>query len=124
MCIRDRHNVESPISEIEYYEFLIESPVTTEILRYYSAGKLIGVGWIDRLAELVSSVYFVFDPEYVSRRLGVFSLLYEIEYTRFLDIRWLYLGYSVENSPKMNYKADFQPAQILQNSRWIPFEAQ
>ena len=48
---------------------------------------------------------------------GVFSLLYEIEYTRFLDIRWLYLGYWVENSPKMNYKADFQPAQILQNSR-------
>ena len=121
---KDWHNVESPISEIEYYEFLIESPVTTEILRYYSAGKLIGVGWIDRLAELVSSVYFVFDPECVSRRLGVFSLLYEIEYTRFLDIRWLYLGYWVENSPKMNYKADFQPAQILQNSRWIPFEAQ
>ncbi len=121
---KDWHNVESPISEIEYYEFLIESPVTTEILRYYSAGKLIGVGWIDRLAELVSSVYFVFDPEYVSRRLGVFSLLYEIEYTRFLDIRWLYLGYWVENSPKMNYKADFQPAQILRNSRWIPFEAQ
>jgi len=67
---------------------------------------------------------FVFDPEFVSKRLGVFSLLYEIEYARFLDIRWLYLGYWVENSPKMNYKADFQPTQILRNSRWIPFKAQ
>jgi arginyl-tRNA--protein-N-Asp/Glu arginylyltransferase len=56
-------------------------------------------------------------------RLGVFSLLYEIEYARFLDIRWLYLGYWVENSPKMNYKADFQPAQILLDSRWTPFKA-
>jgi arginyl-tRNA--protein-N-Asp/Glu arginylyltransferase len=24
----------------------------------------------------------------------------------------------------MNYKADFQPAQILSDSRWIPFKAQ
>ena len=121
---RDWHRLETPVSEIEYYEFLIESPVTTEIMRYYLADKLIGVGWIDRLAELISSVYFVFDPEFVSKRLGVFSLLYEIEYARFLDIHWLYLGYWVENSPKMNYKADFQPNQILRNSRWIPFRAQ
>ena len=50
--------------------------------------------------------------------------LYEIEYARFLDIRWLYLGYWVESSHKMNYKADFHPAQILRDSRWIPFKNQ
>lgn len=100
---------------------MIETPVPTEILRYYLGNKLIGLGWLDRLPELISSVYFVFDPEFVSRRLGVFSLLYEIEYARFLNIRWLYLGYWIENSRKMNYKAEYQPAQILQDSRWITF---
>ena len=118
---KDWHDAESPVEEIEYFDFLIETPVPTEILRYYLGNKLIGLGWLDRLPELISSVYFVFDPEFVSRRLGVFSLLYEIEYARFLNIRWLYLGYWVENSHKMNYKAEYQPAQILQDSRWIPF---
>ena len=103
---------------------MIETPVPTEILRYYLGTKLIGVGWLDCLPELISSVYFVFDPEFESRRLGIFSLLYEIEYARFLDISWLYLGYWVESSHKMNYKADFQPAQILRDSRWIPFKKQ
>ncbi|MBC8258149.1 MAG: arginyltransferase [SAR324 cluster bacterium] len=120
---QDWHNVESPVEESEYFEFLVETPVPTVIIRYYLGNKLIGLGWLDCLPDLISSVYFVFDPEYLSRRLGVFSLLYEIEYTRFLDIRWLYLGYWVANSPKMNYKANFQPAQILHDSRWIPFNA-
>ena len=119
---KEWHNLETPVDEKEYYEFLIESSVNTELLRYYSTDRLIGVGWIDRLEELLSSVYFIFDPHFVSKRLGIFSLLYEIEYARFLNIRWLYLGYWVANSPKMNYKADFQPAQILCDSRWVPFK--
>lgn len=120
----DWHEIKYPVEESEYFDFLIETPVPTEILRYYLGTKLIGVGWLDCLPELISSVYFVFDPEFESRRLGIFSLLYEIEYARFLDIRWLYLGYWVESSHKMNYKADFQPAQILRDSRWIPFKNQ
>ena len=115
---KNRHKIESRIDENEYFEFLIETPVNTEIIRYYLGKKLIAVGWIDVLSELMSSVYFIFDTDYSSRRLGVFSLLYEIEYARLLNIRWLYLGYWIENSPKMNYKADYKPAQILRDFRW------
>ena len=121
---KDWHDIKSPVEECEYFEFLIETPVPTEILRYYLGTKLIGVGWLDCLPDLISSVYFIFDPEFESRRLGVFSLLYEIEYARFLDIRWLYLGYWVESNQKMNYKAHFQPAQLLLDSRWIPLNDQ
>ena len=102
---------------------MIDSPVPTEILRYYLGEKLIGLGWVDRLPELLSSVYFVFDPDYVSRRLGIFSLLYEIEYARSLDIRWLYLGYWVKSSSKMKYKAEFKPAELLYNFKWIPLNS-
>ena len=117
------HKTEFPVKEDEYLDFLIDSPVPTEIIRYYLGNKLIGLGWVDRLPELLSSVYFVFDPDYYSRRLGVFSLLYEIEYARSLDINWLYLGYWVKSSSKMKYKADFQPAQLLNNSKWVPFNS-
>ena len=71
------------------------------------------------LPELISSVYFVFDPDFSSRRLGIFSILYEINYAKFLNVPWLYLGYLVNDSTKMKYKADFKPAQILKNSKWI-----
>ena len=118
---REWHKTDFPVKEGEYLDFLIDSPVPTEILRYYLGEKLIGLGWVDRLPELLSSVYFVFDPDYVSRRLGIFSLLYEIEYARSLDIRWLYLGYWVKSSAKMKYKADFQPAELLNDSKWVPF---
>ena len=117
------HKTDVRVKEDEYLDFLIDSPVPTEILRYYLGEKLIGLGWVDRLPELLSSVYFVFDPDYVSRRLGVFSLLYEIEYARSLDIRWLYLGFWVKSSAKMKYKADYQPAELLLDYKWIPFNS-
>ena len=115
------HKTEFMIKEDEYIDFLIHSPVPTEIIRYYLGDKLIGLGWVDRLQDLLSSVYFVFDPDYVSRRLGVFSILYELEYARSLDLRWLYLGYWVKSSVKMKYKSDFKPAELLNGSKWIPF---
>ena len=115
------HKTEIQINEDEYLDFLIDSPVTTEIIRYFLGDKLIGLGWVDRLPKLISSVYFVFDPDYFSRRMGIFSLLYEIEYARSLNLRWLYLGYWVKSSTKMKYKADFQPAELLDGSKWIPF---
>ena len=117
------HETDLTVKEDEYLDFLIYSPVPTEILRYYLGDKLIGLGWVDRLQDLLSSVYFVFDPDYVSRRLGVFSILYEIEYARSLDLRWLYLGYWVNSSTKMKYKSDFQPAELLNGSKWIPFNS-
>ena len=120
---REWHKTNVPVKKEEYLDFLINSPVNTEIIRYFFGDKLIGVGWVDCLPELLSSVYFVFDPDYVSRRMGVFSLLYEIEYARSLDIRWLYLGYWVKSSAKMKYKADFQPAELLNDSKWIPYNS-
>ena len=120
---REWHKSDVHVKVGEYIDFLIDSPVPTEIIRYYLGEKLIGLGWVDRLAELLSSVYFVFDPDYVSRRLGIFSLLYEIEYARSLDIRWLYLGYWVKSSAKMKYKAEFQPAELLYNFKWIPLNS-
>ncbi|GIT02831.1 MAG: putative arginyl-tRNA--protein transferase [Deltaproteobacteria bacterium] len=56
------------VKEDEYLDFLIDSPVPTEILRYYLGEKLIGLGWVDRLPELLSSVFFVFDPDYFSQK--------------------------------------------------------
>ena len=47
------HDLETTIDEIEYCDFLIETPVETQILRYYIGETLVGVGWIDLLPDLI-----------------------------------------------------------------------
>ena len=116
------HQSTDSVTETEYLDFLITSPVNTEMLYYYSENRLVGIGWIDVLPDLISSVYFIFEPGKASRRLGIFSILYEIEYCRTLKRPWLYLGYWVQDSHKMSYKSEFQPAQVLRNTQWIPFQ--
>ena len=115
------HHCGTPVTESDYQDFLIHSPVKTEMLYYYDQERLLAIGWIDILPKMLSSVYFIFDPDEAPRRLGIFSLLYEIEYASRLEKPWLYLGYWVEDSQKMSYKSDFQPAELLFNKKWVPF---
>ncbi|MGK5092199.1 arginyltransferase [Deltaproteobacteria bacterium TL4] len=116
------HHAKEAPSEWEYRSFLLESPVLTEMIYYYLGKKLVGISWVDLLPHIISSVYFIFDPQYAQRRLGVFSLLYEINYGKQQGLPWLYLGYWVEDSSKMNYKSNYHPAQLLINKGWVPFE--
>lgn len=109
----------NPTSIEEFSEFLVETPVPSEMILFWRNEQLLGVSWIDLLPDSLSSVYFAFDPDFQDRRLGVLSLLCEIEYARSLNKRWLYLGYWVPDSPKMNYKADFRPAEVLLQQNWV-----
>ena len=108
----DWHGVSECPSQSEFESFLLSSPVTSEMILFYQETTLIAVSWIDRLPNLVSSVYFVFDPEFAARRLGVFSILYELAYCQRLGKPWLYLGFWVEDSPKMSYKSRIPSSRI------------
>lgn len=115
------HSSKCPTEE-EYRSFLLSSPVDSEMVYYWIEQTLVGVSWIDRLTSIVSSVYFVFEPDFAKRRLGVYSILYEIEYAKNLGYQWLHLGYWIPDSVKMHYKAEYQPAQILLENQWKDFD--
>jgi arginine-tRNA-protein transferase len=66
----------------------------------------------------LSAVYSFFDPDETSRSLGTFIILDLIDRCREAGLPWLYLGYYVENSQKMMYKARFQPAEIYRDGLW------
>lgn len=106
------HDPEHSLSMLHYgYDRIIE-------MNYHVGGRLIGVGIVDEAQNALSSVYFYYDPEELYRRPGIFSMLREIELCALLGKRYHYLGYYVRNHPKMHYKTEFQPHEILVRGQW------
>jgi arginine-tRNA-protein transferase len=64
-------------------------------------------------------VYSFYDPEADFRSIGTHMILEHIEYARRLGLPYLYLGYWIEGSRKMNYKSRFMPQERLGSDGWV-----
>ncbi len=102
------------ISQREYQENFVDgaSDFGKEVL-YIRDEKLIGVDLIDILDDGISSIYFYYDPDYNRLSLGTYSLLYQINLAKTLDLDWVYLGYWVDGCKAFAYKPKFQPQELL-----------
>jgi len=80
---------------------------------YYDNDKLIAVDLIDVLNEGISSIYFYYDPDYAHLSLGKYSLYKQIEYAQTAKLKWIYLGYYVQDCPSLSYKAEYKPYKTL-----------
>ncbi|KAJ9105304.1 hypothetical protein QFC21_001672 [Naganishia friedmannii] len=82
-------------------------------------GKLIAFSVLDILPGCVSSVYFVWDPDYAWASLGKLSALREtalakeFHKTGMSDMGWLYMGYYIWTCQKMRYKGEYSPSYLL-----------
>ncbi|XP_075697229.1 arginyl-tRNA--protein transferase 1 isoform X7 [Rhinoderma darwinii] len=97
--------------------------------QYWLDGKIVAVGVIDILPYCVSSVYLYYDPDYSFLSLGVYSALREIAFTRELqkkaaDLCHYYMGFYIYSCPKMRYKGQYKPSQLLcpESYSWVPIE--
>ena len=63
-------------------------------------------------------VYTFFDSQEQRRSPGGFSVLKQIEYVSTLNLDYLYLGYWVPHSSKMNYKSQYTPLELLLDGQW------
>lgn len=102
------------------FEMMVEECASeTEIVEYRDKdGELLACMLIDRLTDGLSLVYSFFDPSISKRSPGNFMILTQIERAAHEGLPYLYLGYWVPGSPKMDYKARFQPAEILGHRGW------
>ena len=114
---------QTKVDEASYRQFLLKSPLETLMMRYYLGNELVGVGWIDILESVISSVYFAFDPDLSKRSLGTFSILKEIELAKELGKKFLYLGFYVKGCQAMSYKINFIPTTGLVDDRWQPLKS-
>ncbi len=104
----------------EFSAMIEESPVRSLVVEYHDASTkaLAAVCLTDMLSDGVSMVYSFFDPDLASASLGSFVILDHIAMAREHDVPYVYLGYWVPGSAKMDYKARYQPLEIFADGAW------
>ena len=114
MMVEDSH-VDTKV--IEYRRRGIDSGITGK-----GSGDLIAVSLTDEMSDGLSMVYSFYEPEQQDRSLGTFMILDHIRRAKAMGLPYLNLGYWVEGSKKMAYKARFRPQERLLAHGWVRAE--
>ncbi len=108
----------------QYENFLFGAVANTEVLEFRigpDGGRdnaLLAIAVIDKLEQGLSAVYTYFDPSESRRAPGVYSILYEIELAQKLKLPYVYLGFYIADSRKMNYKINYRPLEAFDGKEW------
>jgi len=121
---RHRDGGMADMTVLDYAMMVEDSHVDTRVVEYRlrdpdsgftgrSSGPLYAVALTDVLSDGLSMVYSFYDPDYRDRSLGTLMVLDHITRARHMGLPYVYLGYWVEGSRKMDYKGRFMPQQRL-----------
>jgi arginyl-tRNA--protein-N-Asp/Glu arginylyltransferase len=98
------------------------SPIAYDLyhMEYMYEGKLVAVGVLDILPRSISSVYLFYDPDYAYMHLGKVSAMREMALVKQIQrkegmeaVQFYNLGLYIHSCPKMRYKAEYHPAEVL-----------
>jgi arginyl-tRNA--protein-N-Asp/Glu arginylyltransferase len=111
--LRERHDGQMTGSREELEGFLYVSGIETLEVCYRSEDRLVAVGIADVEPRALSAVYCYFDPELSARGLGTFNVLWLLGEAQRRRAAHVYLGYYVAGASTMEYKAGYQPCELL-----------
>jgi leucyl-tRNA---protein transferase len=105
----------------QYRHFLCQSNVESLMVEFCDAKNRVKiVSVIDLVSDGVSAVYTFYDASETKASYGTYSIMWLIEWTKNLNLPYLYLGYWIAESQKMAYKQQFKPLEKLINGEWLP----
>jgi arginine-tRNA-protein transferase len=130
---RHRDGGMADMTVLDYAMMVEDSHIETRIIEYRrreasafaggrQAGELIAVALTDVLADGLSMVYSFFEPDEAARSLGTFMVLDHIARAQRMGLAYVYLGYWVRGSRKMDYKSRFLPQERLTPDGWARVE--
>jgi len=130
---RHRDGGMADMTVLDYAMMVEDSHIETRIVEYRrhasdatansrASGDLVAVALTDVLGDGLSMVYSFFEPDEATRSLGTLMVLDHIERARRMGLAYVYLGYWVRGSRKMDYKSRFLPQERLTPDGWARVE--
>jgi arginine-tRNA-protein transferase len=108
----------------DYVAMVEDTSARTHLIEYRATsndrgpGDLIACVLVDVLCDGLSLVYSFYAPEMARRSLGSFIILDHVAQAQQAGLLYVYLGYWVSGSVKMDYKARFNPIEVLRPGGW------
>lgn len=114
------------MDEVDFADMVEHTPVTSYIIEYrepsndgVTPGRLVGACLTDRQGDGLSMIYSFYDTSPEGRPgLGNFIILDHIERAARAELPFVYLGYWVEGSARMQYKVRYRPLERLGRDGW------
>ena len=131
LSVRHPEGGMAAMDEMDYADMVEHTPVSSNMIEYRERdengepGRLVGACLTDRQADGLSMIYSFYDPDYKERSgLGNYIILDHIRRAAEEQIPYVYLGYWVEGSPRMQYKVRYRPLEKLGRDGWQRFSAE
>ena len=117
------------MDEMDFADMVEHTPVKSYVIEYrepgdgLNPGKLVGACLTDQQGDGLSMIYSFYDPQHETRSgLGNFIILDHIRRAAEAGLPFVYLGYWVEGSPRMQYKVRYRPMEKLGRDGWLRFD--
>ena len=118
------------MDEGDYADMVEQSPVSSYVIEYREPttatghrGRLVGACITDQQADGLSMIYSFFAADDANRPgLGNFIIMDHILRARTAGLPYVYLGYWVKGSQRMEYKTRYQPLEVLGPNGWAAFD--
>lgn len=126
LAVRHPEGGMTTMDEVDFADMVEHTPVTSYVVEYrepsedgIKPGRLVGACLTDRQCDGLSMIYSFYDPHHEERRgLGNFIILDHIRRAHEMGLAYVYLGYWVEGSPRMQYKVRYRPMEMLGRCGW------